>query len=61
LKHYEVAYLSLGKEIESSLQIPKEIQALNDEFFDITPEELPIGFPPTRDIQYHINLIPSAI
>jgi len=60
LKHSEIAYLVLGKETNSILQILKEIQPLIDELSDISPKELLIGLPSMRDIQHHIDLIPEA-
>ena len=40
-------------------QIPVEVQTLLEEFDDMIPEDLLVGLPPMRNIQHHIDLIPS--
>jgi len=40
--------------------LPIEVQALLDEFFDIVVDELSDTFPPIRSISHHIDLIPGA-
>lgn len=56
-----VVYLLVGKERSSDLSpIPIPVQALLEEFQDIFPEEMPIGLPPSRNIQYNIDLLPGA-
>ena len=41
-------------------RIPVEVQTLLKEFYDVIPKDLPIEFPPMRNIQHQINMIPSA-
>ena len=41
-------------------QIPVEVQTLLEEFDDVIPEDLPIGLPPMRNTQHHIDLISGA-
>ena len=41
-------------------QIPVEVQTLLKEFDDVVPEDLHVGLPPIRNIQHHVDLIPSA-
>ncbi|XP_042980228.1 uncharacterized protein LOC122310399 [Carya illinoinensis] len=49
-----------GKETDVDLAIPPQVQYILTEFTNITPQELPDGLPPMRDIQHHIDLIPRA-
>jgi hypothetical protein len=37
------------------VEIPSTIKELLEEFGDFTPIELPLGFPPMRDIQHAID------
>ena len=41
-------------------QISMEVQTLFEEFDDVILEDLPIGLPPMRNIQHHIDLIIGA-
>ena len=51
-------------EVESrdsvGVQIPMKVQTLLEEFNDVINEDLPIELPPIRNIQHHIDLIPSV-
>lgn len=46
-------------EIEEVI-IPTVAAQLLKEYEDVTPEELPDGLPPKRDIQHHMDLIPGS-
>lgn len=46
----------MGEEEESHAH-PEAVQSLLAEFKGILPDQLPDGFPPMRDIQYHIDLV----
>jgi len=48
LTQSDVVYLVLGKETDLTLEIPKEIQPLLNEFSDLTLDELPSGLPPMK-------------
>jgi hypothetical protein len=39
------------------IPIPIEVAKLLEEYVDVTPNELPYGLPPKRDIQHHIDPI----
>ena len=41
-------------------QIMMEVQTLLEEFDDVIPKDLPTKLPPMRNIQHHIELIPSV-
>ena len=43
-----------------SVEHPAKVKAILEEFQGVMPEELLDGLPPIRDIQHHIDLIPSA-
>ena len=48
------------EEEKKPVEHPVEVKEILEEFSSILPENLPKGLPPMRDIQHHINLIPSA-
>ena len=64
-KETQVVHLMVVKgEVESRdlvvAQTPVEVQTLLKEFDDVILEDLPTELPPMHNIQYHIDLIPSA-
>ena len=59
----EVNLMVVKGEVESrdlvGAQIPMEVQNLLEEFDDVSPEDPPVGLPPTHNIQHRIDLIQS--
>jgi len=45
---------------ESDIAIPLEVTPVIAEFADVFPEDLSDKFPPIRDIQHAIDLVPRA-
>ncbi|XP_077249180.1 uncharacterized protein LOC143888627 [Tasmannia lanceolata] len=55
-----VIYMLVAKDLGMSFNVPSELEPLLEEFKDVTPDELPNGLPPLRDIQHQIDLIPNS-
>jgi len=60
-KAFKEWILSIQDELASSLPTHPVPKTLIQNFCHLFPEETPTGFPPTRDIQHHIDLIPGSI
>ena len=43
-----------------SSHVPKEVQEILSKYEDLASKDLPAQFPPMRDIQHHIDLVPGA-
>ena len=41
--------------------VPPELKSLLSDYPDVTPEEIPPGLPPMRDIQHAIEFIPGSV
>ena len=48
-------------EPESLMPTHPNARILIENFYHLFPEEIPMGLPPKRDIQYHIDLVPGSI
>ena len=57
----DVMALVTIEETESEKEIPKVVEPILAEFFDVVPEEIPHGLPPMRDIQHQIDLVPGSV
>ena len=42
-------------------EVPPIVRPILEEFHDVVLKEIPLGLPPMRDIQHHIDLIPGLI
>lgn len=50
----------VSREVQPPTEVPNILKPLLEEYADLTPEELPPGLPPMRDIQHQIDLIPGS-
>jgi hypothetical protein len=57
LSEYGEGYALVVVKKKDSIEIPLILQPLLEKFPDVIPEELPLGLPPMRDIQHHIDLV----
>ena len=46
--------------IDTTLDLPSELESVLQDFSDVFPEELPGGLPPARGIEHQMDLIPGA-
>ena len=60
-KAFKVWILSIQDKLEAPLPSHPVAKALIHNFCHLFPEETPMGLPPERDIQYHIDLILGSI
>ena len=52
--------LIVKEEVGLSVEVPKKMKSILEEFQRIVHDGLPDELPPMRDIQHHIDLIPGA-
>jgi hypothetical protein len=55
-----IAVITRSATVESKTTHPSEVQAVLEEFKDLTPDELPLALPPMRSIQHAIDFIPGS-
>ena len=56
-----MVYLLVVKEQQPNRVVPDNVRELINEFSDVFPVELPVGLPPLRDIQHHIDLVLGSV
>jgi hypothetical protein len=55
---YTLMTCEKGSKIDDDVLV--ELREVLAEFADLMPEELPLGLPPMRDIQHHIDFVPES-
>ncbi|XP_074266673.1 uncharacterized protein LOC141589953 [Silene latifolia] len=63
MKQEQPVFILLSKEVieTEGSELPVEIEPLIHKFRDVFPKELPIGLPPLRGIEHHIDLVPGVV
>ena len=56
--HYVLLCKDDAPKANTSHALPFMLSSLLQEFQDVFPDELPLGLPPLRGIEHHIDLIP---
>jgi hypothetical protein len=54
-------YALVVVEKKDPIEIPLILQPLLEKFPYVISEEFPLGLPPMRDIQHHIDLVPGSV
>ncbi|XP_021995162.1 uncharacterized protein LOC110892296 [Helianthus annuus] len=60
LEEADNVFILIGKPVAEEVDIPECMVPLFEEFVDVFPDDLPVGLPPLRDIQHHIDLEPGS-